>query len=305
MNKHFYELQFEIENACLLNCVHCSSAEMRMNGLRGYSDEDLLKFISLFCGDIHIYFTGGEPLLYRNLLDLCSQITTNNRRVKIGLYTTGNCIGKQPISERLSKNMSRVGIVDCYFSVYSDSEKEHDEWTETKGSFFNTVESIKVLKGSKISPKAHLVLNRYNQNKIKNVIDFCQAMGMEEVRILKLTPSGDAKIHWDKIGIPIEDQNKLIYQLIQEKKKYSMKLTFSGFPDLHPCRSWDTATGCQAGTNLLYIDADGYVFPCACTKRNPGIFRIAHITEIDKIQEYIVSKEQIIKNEVCLNEIVN
>ena len=78
MDRRFYELQFEIENACLLDCVHCSSADMRRNGLRRYSDEDLLKFISLFMGKTHIYFTGGEPLLYENLLNLFTQIVTKN-----------------------------------------------------------------------------------------------------------------------------------------------------------------------------------------------------------------------------------
>ena len=303
MDRRFYELQFEIENACLLDCVHCSSADMRRNGLRRYSDEDLLKFISLFMGKTHIYFTGGEPLLYENLLNLCTQIVTKNEHAEIGLYTTGNCRGGKAISRSLSEGMARAGIVDCYFSIYSDNEDEHDKWTATKGSLANTVASIRALQDNGISPKAHLVLNQINQCKIKQVIEFCQSIGMEEVRILKLTPSGNAIKHWNNIGIPIEEQNKLISQLIRDRKDYAVKLTLSGYPDLHPCRPWENATVCQAGINLLYIDADGYVFPCACTKRNPSRFRIGHIAELNLIQDYLESKDGIINNKMCLNEL--
>lgn len=303
MNKHLYELQFEVENACLLDCIHCSSVDMRKNRLRCYSDEDLLKFVSLFQGKVHVYFTGGEPLLYGNLLNLCSRLAVSNKCLKMGLYTTGNCIGGNPISDCLSESMSQAGIVDCYFSIYSDDEDEHDQWTSTRGSLANTVESVKSIKNAGIIPKAHLVLNQFNKQKITRVISFCQEIGMEEVRILKLTPSGNAKRHWDEIGIPIDEQNELISHLIRDRREYSVKLTFSGYPELHPCRSCEGAVGCQAGTNLLYIDAEGYVYPCACTKRNSRKFRIGHITELSKIQTYVVSKEMLLCNEMCLNEL--
>lgn len=305
MNNRFYELQFEIENACLLDCIHCSSAEMRQRGVRNYSDVDLLNFLSLFQAKVHIYFTGGEPLLYENLMELCNQITAQNKRAEVGLYTTGNWVEGKPITENLSRRMMQSGIVDCYFSIYSDREDEHDEWTATKGSLANTIESIKELKRSGIAAKAHLVLNKFNQSKINQVISFCQEIGMEEVRILKLTPSGNAKIHWGKIGIPIDEQSRIISQLIHDRRHHSVRLSFSGYPTLYPCRSWENAVGCQAGINLLYIDAEGYVFPCACTKRNPSKFAIGHITELDKISEYLVSKENVVNNEVCLNELVD
>ena len=37
----FFELQFEIETACLLDCIHCSSANSRLLAKRKYSEEDI------------------------------------------------------------------------------------------------------------------------------------------------------------------------------------------------------------------------------------------------------------------------
>ena len=59
-----WELQFEIETKCSLNCVHCSSFEMRQHKNRYYTDDDLINFIKLFETSLHIYFTGGEPINY-------------------------------------------------------------------------------------------------------------------------------------------------------------------------------------------------------------------------------------------------
>ena len=60
-----YEIQFEIENACLLDCVHCSSLAMRESGKRLYTNEQMIEFISCFPGPVRVYLTGGEPLLMR------------------------------------------------------------------------------------------------------------------------------------------------------------------------------------------------------------------------------------------------
>lgn len=301
MSKHFYELQFEIETRCLLDCIHCSSLEMRLNGKRGYSADDLHRFISCFADNAHVYFTGGEPLLFEGLLKLCKSLSDDYGKLSVGLYTTGIC-SPAGISAQLADQMAHAGIKDCYFSLYSNITKEHDAWTRLSGSFENTISSIKQLTCVGIVPKIHLVLNRYNLHKIENIIEFCQEVGVKEVRILRLAPVGNAKKYWSNIGISIEEQNEVVENLINHKRDFSTKLSFSGYPNLHPCRSFPDAIGCQAGTHLLYVDINGDVFPCACTKSDILRFQIGHITEIDKIKEYVKNREHVLCNETCLNE---
>lgn len=301
MNRHFYELQFEIENSCALNCVHCSSAELRKNGSIEYSISDLLRFVSIFQNGAYIYFTGGEPLLNNDLLQIANKIRSNNQNARVGLYTTGNLYYHTPITSLLALEMESAGINDCYFSLYSDIASEHDSWTTVHNSFENTVISIQNLLTTKIVPKVHLVLNRHNKNKIEEVIDFCRNIGVKEVRILRLVSSGSAKDNWEQIGIPLSEQNEIIHNLIRKQNGHALRITYSGYPKLYPCRPFPDSIGCQAGTHLLYIDANGDVFPCACTKSNSEKFRIGHISEIERIKEYITSHENIQFNNDCLN----
>ena len=303
MSRHCYELQFEVENACYLNCMHCSSLEMRQAEGRKYSDEELISFLSVFQENMHVYLTGGEPLLYTDILRLCNNISKIGNDIRIGLFTTGNCMGGLPISKDLALAMKQSGIVDCYFSIYSEIEREHDEWTMLPGSFQNTLKSVEILRNVGILPKAHLVLTSFNKNRIKSVVEFCYEIGLDEVRILKLTPSGKAIEYWNEIGIDLEEQNRIIGELVKKKVEYPIHLTFSGYPNLHPCRPLPNSMKCQAGTHLLYIDLEGNVYPCACAKRFREQFQICHITDTNEIRKYITEQESKEYNLNCINEV--
>lgn len=292
-----WELQIEIETSCALNCVHCSSLTMRQHTERCYSDDDLLNFIKLFESSLHIYYTGGEPINYEKLPVLCKKITEISPTAKMGLYSTGNHSKYSFVNETFAKELKDNGIYEFYFSIYSDVENEHDRWTKTKGSLANTILSINSMKKIGIISKAHIVLTRVNFRKIDKVLKFCERIGIEEARILRLTSCGAAKRNWDEIGIHYNEQNKIIEELINNKYKYNIKLSFSGYPQLHPCRPFEDSRGCEAGIKLLYIDIHGDVYPCACSKESEKIF---NIKELEKAQKYIHSEREKYRLK-CLN----
>ena len=294
-----WELQFEIETSCSLNCVHCSSLKMRQQGIRAYSDDNIIDFVKLFNSSLQIYLTGGEPLNYTELASLCNKIHNENNQTKIGIYSTGNFSNNSYINGKVAKKLKECSVDNIYFSIYSDLFDEHDAWTGIRGSFANTIASIKTVKKYGIIPKSHIVLTKNNYRKLDNIINYCKEIGIEEVRILRLTPYGSAKNNWEEIGIPIDEQNRVIESLIKNKDKYNIKLTFSGYPSLHPCRPFKHSKGCEAGIKLLYIDNLGDIYPCACSK---GLKKICNITDIARIKEYINS---VVKDSrpVCFNKL--
>ena len=106
------------------------------------------------------------------------------------------------IDEALAIRLKTSRVNTCCFSIYSNSAELHDRWTQKAGSFRNTIESVTALKRAGISPKAHLVLTRWNVNDVNDLIHYCESIGMEEVRILKLAPAGNAQLNWDCISLP-------------------------------------------------------------------------------------------------------
>lgn len=262
----FFELQFEIETACLLDCIHCSSTNSRLLAKRQYSDEDILRLLDLYTGETRVILTGGEPLLYKHIFELCKQISLKSPLSKIGIYTTGNIENMRPIDESMAHQLKTLQVDECYFSIYSISSELHDIWTQRVGSFSNTIASVASLKKAGISSKAHLVLNRHNISSVKEIIRFCDSIGMDEVRILKLAPAGNAQINWDNISLPLYTQDDIIKQILSSRNEFTISITVAGYPTIMPCRNFPNAKGCQAGLNLLYIDSYGDIYPCACAK---------------------------------------
>ena len=114
--------------------------------------------------------------------------------------------------------------------------------------------------------------------------------------------SGSAKNNWDKIGVPIMRQDDIIATLITMKDDFSVKLTFSGYPHLHACRSSMNAYKCQAGTNLLYITLSGDVYPCACAVRFGQRYRLGNINNPKETINQIDTIYTDSFNHFCLSE---
>lgn len=294
-----YEIQFEIETKCMLNCIHCSSLEGReLSGIK-YQEDDILNMIGLFDGDTYITFTGGEPLLNNKILSLIRKLDSK----RISIYTSGNLNDFKPIDKILAYKLKEYGVSECYFSIYSILYSAHDQFTNTSGSLKNTLESIENLNKYGIEVKAHVVLTRQNIDYIYDVIKFCERHEFKEVRILKLAQAGRAKSNWNILNIPIEDQNIKLKEINQNRNNFNINITIAGYPEIYPCRSFAGAKGCQAGTNLLYVDAIGDIYPCACTKSNKKKYKICNIKELDKIKRYIDDMDNFHCWEKCLGSI--
>jgi radical SAM domain protein len=298
--RKFYEIQFEIETNCLLDCIHCSSLNSRsLDGIE-YSMDDILNMMKLFDEKSHIVFTGGEPFLNDSILQLINKI---DKQKKIGIYTTGNLNNLSPIESGLANKLKKYGVDECYFSIYSSSCKEHEELTRIEGSFLNTLKSIESLKKNGIVVKGHLVLTKKNIDKIEDVLNFCEQIELDEVRILKLAPVGNAKNNWNDLSISLGEQNRVIEGILAKNDNYKMKITVAGYPTIMPCRNFDGAKGCQAGTNLLYVDAYGDIYPCASTKSNKKHFKICNIKELYKLRVYLDKVSNIEYRKICLSNL--
>lgn len=72
--KMFNEVHFEIQNKCLLNCKHCSSKKIRMGDSCKYGLEEIKSILDIINDPIHIFFTGGEPLIEDSTLNYIREL---------------------------------------------------------------------------------------------------------------------------------------------------------------------------------------------------------------------------------------
>lgn len=297
----FRELHFEIQNSCLLNCKHCSSKQVWSGDNCQYGIDEIKQLVSILDDPIHIYFTGGEPLIDKSISDYIEELKKYRKSLDIGVFTCG-IVNEKGIMKSISKEQAyhykSIGLSNCYISIYDMDEKNHSIITNLERSLDYTLDTIKNFVSEDIDVKVHLVLNKYNIERIEDILLKLESLKVAEVRILRLVNIGSATDNWEQIGVDYDYQSKIIKEIINNIDKYNMKITISGFPNEMPCRPFDGAYRCQGGTNVLYIDINGNVYPCACTKSNEK-FKIAHISEIELIENYKGDCKKY--NESCLN----
>lgn len=297
-----FELHFELEPDCILTCKHCSSQAIKQEVLQ-YDREDVLRLVKAV-NPLEIYFTGGEPLLFPDLLPLFSEISSQFPKCSLGLFTTGiiqNDGHLVPIGLDALTQLYQSGLRICYVSLYSDEEDWHDYMTGTAGSFGKTVQAIKNMHVAGIDVRINLVVTRFNASRIRDIISFVSDLNVSEVRLLKLIQHGNAANHWDMIGISDQEYLHTITSIYSCRKELGIRVTFSSIPKLAPCRPVGDSCGCQARKKLLYVTLNGNVYPCACVK-NDSAFLICNLKDeyLEELANVNVDKKSFYTN--CLAE---
>lgn len=290
MNQVF-ELHFEIEETCPFKCKHCSSYHESTNRI-GYSLDNMRSLIKVIPYPVEIYLTGGEPLCCDQLNEILHEINQIRDDSRIGLFTTGatkNGDSVAPISLDQSVALSKIGLKFCYLSLYSNVASIHDSITNYSGSHLITKKAINNLIHAGIEVKLNVVVMHNNVDSLYEIIEEAKKLGVAEIRFLKLINHGNAKNNWHNIGISSRQFNSKILDILKTNDNQLLPITVAGCPQITACRPYKTASLCQAGTNLLYVDYQGYVSPCACVK-NDIKYRLFHISDYTKILDYFKTK---------------
>lgn len=280
------EIHFEINHECLLYCRHCSSiAAGNGVGMR-YTVGDIKNFLMLFPQRKHVFLTGGEPLLCDGLDFILASLNDALQTISMGIFTTGivsnqgrSCAVRPEQAQRLAFH----GLKVCYFSLYASSAQAHDWMTGIPGSFNLTLKSIRTMREQSIDTKINLVVNRKNRHELHQIIALASHIGCSEVRLLKLICHGRAAQCWEDIGLTSQEYQACVQEVLNTGS--DIKITASSCIDLLPCRPFDDAQGCQAGTRLAYVTIDGDVYPCASAKNDPH-YKIGNIREMEAVKTY-------------------
>lgn len=296
----FYEVQFEIESGCSLNCLHCSSQQLRKSPAREFNFDALLDFLRKLDSTFFLYLTGGEPILHKNICEKIYHAKQKVGNISIGMFTSGVGYNFEPVGLSFAKELKAAGLDECYVSLFHYIPELHDKITGFSGSFLISQQSIKNFVDAGIIVKAHTVITKFNYLDFETVIFKLLATELNSIRVLRIVSSGSAVQNWDTVGVSYEIQNKLVTELIDNISKYNSKVTISGFPDKIACRPFDDSQKCQAGIRLLYVTSDGEVYPCACTK-NSKKFLIGSLADHGYTLKNCLDCGKLLYNETCLN----
>ncbi len=175
---------WNVGQRCNLKCVHCYSQSQD----RSYPDElttaegkRLIEDLADF-GSPVILFSGGEPLLRADLLDLAERAIERGLRAVIS--TNGTLIDK-----RMAGRLKKIGL--SYVGVSLDGMREtHDRFRGVKGAFESALEGIRHCQEAQIKVGLRFTMNRRNAMDVPLIFDLLEEKDIPRVCFYHLVYSG-------------------------------------------------------------------------------------------------------------------
>lgn len=254
----FADIAFiEVTRACNLRCKHClnNSGRVMENQL---TTEEIYKLINDLAnaGIQEIRFTGGEPLVHKDIYKMIELATKLGIYVSIG--TNGTLIDKQT-----AQKLKEAGLKKAVTSLDGTQEK-HDS-IRGKGNYEKTVTSIRYLQEQGIKIKVNSVIMRSNMDDVIMLVKELNKMKIDTL-IRRFIESGRG-VQLENNTLSKEDydyvRNELDYELKNDPyiRGHYIRLNDEA-RDKKINLPFEIKKGCKAGQRALVITPNGDIHFC-------------------------------------------
>ncbi len=285
-----FQVVWDVTYACNLHCKHCyATAGKRLKD--ELTTEEAMDTIDKFdrLGVTIISFSGGEPLVRKDIFDLTSYAA--EKGIYVALATNGTLI-----SEEVAKKMKESGV--GYVQISLDGTKEtHEAFRGIKGCFDRTIEGIKNAVKYGFFVNVSMTVTHHNYNEVKDVVKICEKLGVDWFMHYNFIPVGRGR-NIVELDITPEEREELLRYLYNKNKSSNISL-LSTAPQFArvalQCESEFIPThfynvhagerlrqlaefigGCGAGRFYMSMRANGDIQPCVFFP-----LKIANIRDLD------------------------
>ncbi len=245
---------------CHLRCRHCyrDAGEKDARELSTEEGKKLLNEIA-HSGFKIIIFSGGEPLLRDDILELTSHAHGLGLRPVFG--TTGTNITRE-----MARLLKKAGALRMGISLDSSDEDIHDELRQVPGSWRKAVEGMKNCLAEGLEFQVHTTVVENNYNEFERITDFSVELGAMAHHVFFLVPTGRA-LDMEQEALRRKKYEKLLHRILDKQKNVSLELKPTCAPQFMRIAAQKGmltrfSRGCLAGTAYCCITPNGDVNPC-------------------------------------------
>jgi radical SAM protein with 4Fe4S-binding SPASM domain len=209
-----FQVVWNITYRCNLRCKHCY-ADAGIPGYYEVNTEEAKKCISKLAewGIIILAFSGGEPLVRKDIYELTKYAKDNDLYVAIAtngiLLTKENC-----------KKLKESGVEYLQISLDGAKPETHDSFRGIEGIFEKTVQGIKNAVEEGFFVNVATTVTHHNLNEIPEIIDLCESLGVNWFMMYNFVPTGRGKsiLETDLTPDEREDLLKLLWEKLKKSK---------------------------------------------------------------------------------------
>ncbi|MGE0083058.1 MAG: 12,18-didecarboxysiroheme deacetylase [Desulfococcaceae bacterium] len=196
---------------CNLKCVHCyahAKDQVFKNELSTAEGKKLIDDFAHF-GVPVILFSGGEPMMHKDLPELAEYAVSKGLRAVIS--TNGTLI-----TQEKAKILKKIGL--SYVGVSLDGMEEvHDKFRGMKGAFKAALEGIKNSQDAGIKVGLRFTINRFNAGEIPAIFDLLEERNIPRICFYHLVYAGrGSELVKDDLS---HEETRKVVDLIMDRTK--------------------------------------------------------------------------------------
>jgi len=184
-----FTIAWEVTRACAYACVHCRADAMHTPDPNELNTEEAMHLIDRLAefGSPILVFTGGDPMMRRDLHELIAYAT--HKGLRCSLTPTATAL---PTTERLEK-VRDAGIRRIALSLDAPRPEIHDNFRQVKGSWQRTMDILHRAQAIGVSVQVNTTVAKHNVDILDEMIPFLQEVGAVQWSLFFLVPTGRAQ----------------------------------------------------------------------------------------------------------------
>ncbi len=185
-----FTIAWEITRACAYACVHCRADAQHRRDPRELTTQEAFRLIdrlAAFGNKPILVFTGGDPMMRRDLYELIAHATRQGLRCSLTPTATA-----LPTRERLEK-VQEAGIRRIALSLDAPRPEIHDAFRQVPGSWQRTMDILERAQQVGLSVQVNTTVAKHNADILAEMVPFIQKVNAVQWSVFFLVPIGRAQ----------------------------------------------------------------------------------------------------------------
>jgi radical SAM protein len=278
-----FTIAWEVTRACAFACVHCRADAQHTRDPRELTTAEGRQLLERFkeFGSPIVVFTGGDPMMRRDLFDLIGHATDLGLRASLTPTATA-----LPTQERLQQAMA-AGVRRIALSLDAPDPEVHDAFRQVPGSWERTMQILRNAQAVGLSAQINTTVTRHNLDLLPEMVKFVKEVGAVQWSVFFLVPTGRGQLQH---MITPEEHERVFHWLFDLSQAGDFDIKATAAPmyrrvAIERKRAQSTAADGAGGERLFFQGAgfqfaDGLHRPVKGVNDGRGFLFISHTGEI-------------------------
>ncbi len=181
-----FTIAWEVTRACVFACVHCRADAQRRRDPRELTTEEGFRLIDRLTefGSPILVFTGGDPMMRRDLFDLIAYADDAGLRCSLTPTATAS-----PTKQRL-RLAALAGVRRIALSIDGPTPEVHDAFRRVEGSWERTMTILRNAREAGLSTQVNTTVTTHNVGLLPDMVEFVKEVGAVQWSVFFLVPMG-------------------------------------------------------------------------------------------------------------------